>query len=219
MKTNQEFKNAALASLKGRWSSAVLATIVLWVFMIIVSALSISGEGGFGGLHHDTNAPLTIGSYLIAFLVCCPLMVGYVNALKHNYYGERADMLKESVDGTGSHYLHYVLGSFLMWVKVFLWSLLLIVPGIIMGIAYTMTPYILEDRPELSAWEASTESRRMMKGHKLDFFCFALSFIGWVILCIISCGVGYIWLYPYYYSAKAAFYNEVKASTAEVVNE
>lgn len=220
MKTNQEFKNAALASLKGRWSPAILATFMLLVFTLAASALNSFGSGVFDYPYHDTNTTLSVSFYLVSFLIVYPLVVGYANVLKHNYYGERVEMVREMIDGTLSHYLRYVVGYFLMYVKVFLWTLLLIIPGIIMRIAYTMTSYILEDRPELSAWEASTESRRMMKGHKFDFFCFYLSFIGWFILCIISCGVGFIWLYPYYYSAKAAFYNEIKAGTVmEVVSE
>jgi len=198
----------------------VVATLHVWVFLMIASALSASG--GVASLSdpymQKGEQGLTASSYLVLYLIIGPLMVGYANVLKHNYYGEQVEMAKEVVNGTLSHYLRYVLGFFLMSVKLMLWTLLLIIPGIIMSFAYAMTPYILEDRPELSAWEASTESRRMMKGHKLDYFRFCLSFIGWFLLCLITCGIGFIWFYPYFYSAKAAFYNEIKASTAESVN-
>ena len=52
-----------------------------------------------------------------------------------------------------------------------------------------------------------------MKGHKMDFFLLQLSFIGWIIVCILTCGIGLIWLLPYQSAAEAAFYNDLKAET------
>lgn len=77
-----------------------------------------------------------------------------------------------------------------------------------------MTPYILHENPELSASEAIHRSRMMMKGHKFDLFWLQLSFIGWFFLCLLTTGIGFLWLQPYYYTAQAAFYEEVKSSYA-----
>ena len=98
-----------------------------------------------------------------------------------------------------------------MGIFIFLWSLLLIVPGIVKAYAYAMTPYILVERPELSVNEAIGLSRRMMKGRKFDLFYLHLSFIGWALLCILTLGIGFLWLYPYMMTAQAAFYCDVKA--------
>ena len=102
----------------------------------------------------------------------------------------------------------------LMTIMVFLWSLLLIIPGIIKWFSYAMTPFILEENPELSASEAIHRSRMMMRGHKFDLFYLYLSFIGWFILCILTAGIGFLWLGPYVDTALAAFYEEVKADYA-----
>ena len=99
----------------------------------------------------------------------------------------------------------------LMGIFVFLWTLLLIIPGIIKGFAYSLVPYILVDKPELSANEAINLSIKMMKGHKFDFFWLCLSFIGWILLAILTFGIGLFWLMPYMYTAYAAFYQDVKA--------
>jgi len=77
--------------------------------------------------------------------------------------------------------------------------------------SYAMTPYILEEHPELSAGEAIDHSRAMMKGHKFDLFWLYLSFIGWILLSIFTLGIGLLWLAPYMQTATAAFYEDVKA--------
>ena len=74
-----------------------------------------------------------------------------------------------------------------------------------------MTPYILNERPELTADEAIELSMKMMEGHKMDLFIFYLSFIGWYLLAMLTCCIGCLWLIPYVYTAQAAFYEDVKA--------
>ncbi|MCM1021693.1 MAG: DUF975 family protein [Muribaculum sp.] len=96
-------------------------------------------------------------------------------------------------------------------VYTFLWFLLLIVPGIIKGISYSMTSFILKDRPDLGYNAAIELSMAMMYGHKMKYFLLMLSFIGWFILCIITLGIGFLWLAPYVCATKAHFYEVVKA--------
>ena len=108
-------------------------------------------------------------------------------------------------------YLHKVWGMFLMSLFIVLWMLLFIIPGIVKSFSYAMTPYILEENPELSANEAIDRSRAMMRGHKFDLFWLYLSFIGWILLSILTLGIGLLWLAPYMQTATAAFYEDVKA--------
>lgn len=77
-----------------------------------------------------------------------------------------------------------------------------------------MTPFILEENPELTAGEAIDRSRFMMRGHKFDLFWLQLSFIGWFFLSVLTAGIGLLWLEPYYRTSLAAFYEEVKADYA-----
>jgi uncharacterized membrane protein len=94
----------------------------------------------------------------------------------------------------------------------FLWSLLLIVPGIIKAYSYAMTPYLLHDNPELGAETLICKSMEMMKGHKKKLFLLNLSFIGWGLLCVLTLGIGVLWLIPYVQSARAAFYENVRTA-------
>jgi uncharacterized membrane protein len=66
-----------------------------------------------------------------------------------------------------------------------LWSLLFIIPGIVKSISYSLSFYVLADRPELTALEALNISKELTKGHKMEIFITYLSFIGWFILCSI----------------------------------
>ena len=108
-------------------------------------------------------------------------------------------------------FVRIFLTLFLQAIYIFLWALLLIIPGIIKALSYAMTPFILRDRPDLQYNGAIELSMAMMKGHKWDLFWLYLSFIGWAILCLFTFFIGYFWLEPYVTSTMANFYEEVKA--------
>ena len=102
----------------------------------------------------------------------------------------------------------------LMSLFIFLWSLLLIVPGIIAAYRYAMAPYLMTQNPGMSPTEAINASKEMMKGHKGRLFCLNISFIGWMLLAVLSCGIGFLWLNPYMYAAEAAFYLQLTGQLA-----
>ncbi len=103
-----------------------------------------------------------------------------------------------------------LLLSLLMGIFVALWSLLLVVPGIIMAYAYSMAFNIKIDNPEFGWHECLQESKRIMKGNKWRLFCLDLSFIGWGFVCLFTCGLGYFWLIPYMNAARTQFYLDIK---------
>ena len=78
-----------------------------------------------------------------------------------------------------------------------------------------MVPYLLHDYPELGAREALRMSRELMKGHKWDLFVLQLTFLGWLILAILTCGIGLLWLTPYMYAAQGHFYQDLKDELIE----
>ena len=157
------------------------------------------------------------GSLLLTVFIYCPLFVAFANSFKEYLLYDNQDIAGNMWRKFTDNYLHKMLGKFLADLKVFLWTLLLFIPGIIMAFAYAMTPYILEDNPELSAWDASTRSREMMKGHKFDLFYLYLSFLGWAILAILTCGIGFIWLIPYMQLAEVSFYNDIKGGSDPII--
>ena len=91
-----------------------------------------------------------------------------------------------------------------------LWSMLFIIPGIVKYYSYSMTFYILRDNPDMLANDAITASRQMMNGHKLRLFCLHLSFIGWILLSVLTLGIGLLFVFPYMQTAQAAFYEDLR---------
>ena len=106
-------------------------------------------------------------------------------------------------------FLNYLCG----YIFQFLWSLLLVIPGLIKSYSYAMTPYIVNDLvesgQEVHATTAITASRQLMNGHKWELFVLNLSFIGWYLLSVLTLGIGYIWLVPYEQTTKANFYRRL----------
>lgn len=110
--------------------------------------------------------------------------------------------------------MHLLIGIY-----TFLWTLLLIIPGIIASLSYAMAPYILEENPSMDINEAIEYSKDMMSGNKWRLFCLNFSFIGWVILSTFTLGIGYLWLNPYISAAHAAFYFDVSGKNDMKDNE
>lgn len=208
MKTNQDYKNAALAALKGNWAPVIVATIIYFVITIIVSLMSELYDP-------ETSAGAVAGVAILGWLVLSlfasiPLGVGYYNSL-NLLLVEGDNQVTGNMFKIGyGNLLRNVGGMLLVGVFTFLWTLLLIIPGIIKSLAYSMTPFILKDYPELSANQAINLSMKMMEGRKFDLFYLYLSFIGWGILALFTLGIGYLWLMPYMYTSTAAFYQNVK---------
>ena len=188
MKTNQEYKNMALAALKGNWAPAVLCAVL---YTVIACATS--------------------PGFIFILLVSYPLGVGYYNAHKNLLLTGNDALTSEMFRIGFNNWAHNMWGMFLMTIYAMLWMLLLVVPGIIKLLAYSMTPYILVDKPELSAKEAICLSQKMMKGHKWEFFCLSLSFAGWYVLGILTIGIGFFWVMPNIYTTCAAYYQDIKA--------
>ena len=219
MKTNQEYKNAALAALKGNWAPSVIATIVLMAFTyLIIGPYVVMYMLNLNGMTPG-SAGLSLGVYALYIFgftfVFSPLNIGYTYAF-NSLYMEGDNAVTGNTFRFGfRRWGRNVWGMFLVGFFTSLWSLLLIVPGIIKFYAYAMTPYILIDNPELSANQAINLSCKMMKGHKFDLFFLQLSFIGWGILSVFTGGIGLLWLMPYMMSAQAAFYQDIKQNFSQ----
>ena len=105
-----------------------------------------------------------------------------------------------------------ILGAeFLKGIFVFLWSLLLLIPGLVKIYSYTMTEFVLRDHPEYSPLQAITASKKMMYGHRLELLMLQLRFLGWYLLCLVTLGIACFWVVPYYMTAKSKFYMDLLA--------
>ena len=200
------YKNRALSALENKWGNFVLITFVYGFIIGITQA--ISGDKDSPAILH------LIG--LVLFILALPLTWGYQTLFLGAVRGGEATA-KDLFEGYNKELFSRVLTTTLLYyVYVFLWSLLLLIPGCIKAYSYAMTPYILKDNPEMKNNAAIEESMRMMDGHKLELFLLDLSFIGWAILSILTCCIGFLWLVPYMNMARVNFYEDLKKASVEV---
>lgn len=100
--------------------------------------------------------------------------------------------------------------SILMVVFVFLGMILFIIPGIILALGYAMVFYLYVDNQDYTPMDYLNQSKELMRGYKWDYFVFELSFIGWILLGIITFGIGLIWVIPYVTIAQTIYYEDLK---------
>ncbi|KAA0787955.1 DUF975 family protein [Bacillus wiedmannii] len=202
-----QLKRESLDALKGKWGLAVGATLLVGILIGAVEILTTGIFSIFWGWE-EANESLTVT--IIAMFIIGPLTVGASYFVLNVIRGTNArigHIFRWFNDG--SKFMKSFLTYLLMNVYLVLWTLLLIIPGIIKSFSYSMTYFILNDHPEYTANQAITESRRMMNRHKMDYFLLCLSFLGWFILSILTLGIGFLWLVPYFYTTSAAFYEEI----------
>ena len=120
--------------------------------------------------------------------------------------------LGEIFSGFKGNYLNVVKIMFLMDLKTLLWLLLFIIPGFVKAYEYSMIPYLLAENPNLSADEAFSLSKQMTTEQKMDLFVLDLSFLGWIILGLICCGIGILFVLPYPEATRAEVYLNLKES-------
>ena len=212
MQLNSELRAQARERLEGQWGTFVLMTFLM---LVIQTILQIPGY--IGSLLEILSPENVLASLSfsnisnILSLLALPLSWGLTVSLLRNHREESVD-LENLFDGfRGGRYTRVFCALFLVHLFTFLWTLLLIIPGIMKAFSYALTPYIIMDEPKLTARQAITRSCEIMQGRRWKLFCLYLSFIGWGILSLLTFGIGFLWLAPYMNASIAAFYEDARA--------
>lgn len=202
MKRAKDFRNAAWKDMKGSWGTLAL---IYFLYTIILGALG--AVNGLNALRIVFLSVLSIAASVAVLLLSGPFNLGiHISALDVSRkqpvsVGSLFEGFKSFGDSLALHILNAIF--------TFLWSLLLVIPGIIKMYSYSMGYFILADRPDLSGNQARKRSMYLMKGHKWQLFCLDFSFIGWYLLSLLTLGILAFWVYPYHMTARAEFYNEL----------
>ena len=183
----------------------------IWQLLVPIVVVSILTSLTIGTKYEmeDGVLKLTSSGYSVGILFCflnVGLIYYLVQFIKDKEY-QFSDLWKFVND-----YIRILLINILKGIFIFLWALLLVVPGIIKAIAYSLVDFILGDEKykDLSYTEVLKKSEEMMMGHKMDYFVLVLSFIDWHILAIFTLGLLEIWLIPYQTVATTKFLLDVK---------
>lgn len=235
MWTRKELKKQAKAALKRNYWKAVLVTTLVMALVggtggaagSGVTLIGSSAEGGnslwtygFNYLHDYLPALLTVILIIsvVAVLVALAVTILLVNPIEVGFAAFRMNALQDKGNvgdlgrGFDVSYKRNVGTLFMMVLYTFLWSLLLVVPGIIKAYEYSMIPYLLADHPEMTRKEAFAASKAMMKGNKWKAFVLDLSFILWSMLGALTLGIVTVfYVEPYRQLTGAALYEKLKA--------
>lgn len=213
----KEIRRQARAHLQGNWGLSIGVAVVACLLGGLLTGMSFIPEISYWKqLNFSETREIIEGVRiefkngifgLASFLLGGVLQLGYARFLLRQHDGKPIEFndLFSQFDRFGTGFAQ----SFLRSLYTFLWALLLIIPGIIAALSYAMTPFILEEHPELTASEAIRRSKELMRGHKTDLFILELTFIGWSLLCILTLNLGHIALNPYKNAAYAVFYREI----------
>lgn len=165
------------------------------------------------GMQIVISLVLSAANYLClglgTLLLCGPLYVGLYKVYTQVARGDSFIKFDTVFEGCYNFGPNMSLGV-MHTLKILLWSLLFIVPGIIKSHSYALAYYIKADHPEYGWRECLNESEAMMSGYKLKLFKLRLSFIGWFLLSILTLGIGMLWVDVYLQTATAIFYEELK---------
>jgi uncharacterized membrane protein len=194
---NVTLMKAARESLKGKWALAIGTFFVYTLFTTAPG--SVESRGSFPTfsslLTLIFGGPFALGAAIFSL----NLSRGREARFEHIFLGF-------------TRFTTALVAYLLMLLYVFLWALLLIIPGIIAGLGYSMTFYIIADDPLIKPEDALWKSKTMMNGHKLKLFYLCLRFFLLALLCILTLGIGFLWLIPYVHVTMAKFYDDVNGN-------
>ena len=144
----------------------------------------------------------------VTIFVGAPIIVGQNRFYLQNRLGQGDVGTLFSAFKPG--YMNVVKTVFIKNIYIVLWSMLFLIPGIIKTFEYFMVEYILAENPHMDSARAIEISRQMTNGQKMDMFILGLSFIGWILLSVVTCGLGFLFLTPYMEATYAELYTALR---------
>lgn len=205
MKNVSYYKNAAWQQLSGK--RCVAALLFTLVYFVLGFATSKIDDVLMGPLYEKYGVFVPP---LVMILLFAPIQYSYNVAFLNDARTGEGINIGSLFEGYKKY--ERVMGTYLLeYLYVSLWALLFVVPGIIKSISYSQIYYILNDNPMLAYDRAIERSMTMMEGHKWEYFCLCISFIGWFLLGILTIGIGFLWITPYVSKTLALFYEDLKA--------
>lgn len=220
---SKDFKKLSLNQLRGKWGSVIIAFLIAMLVIMAMSAvlqfpatvitlIQSHSSGVFALITAVFSAVIILILSIIGLILSGCIMYGISNYMLR--FVRNGETNISYIFSGFSYGINVIKRSFILYLLIeiftFLWSLLFVIPGIVASLSYSQAFFILVDDDNISASEALRLSKRMMKGYKGKLFCLLLSFIGWILLCCLTFGIGFIFLMPYLQTAYANFYEYLR---------
>ena len=194
---NKLIMKEAQESLKGKWGISIAACLIVTIITILVSYL--------GGCLINEDW----GGNILSLFIVPPVGVGIASFFLNIYDGSKLE-IKTIFNPFKEVWFNSVLAYFMMIVIIVLGSILFIIPGIIASLMFSQVLYILAEDNKIEPFNALVKSKKMMEGNKWKLFKIILRILLLAIVCILTLGIGFIWLAPYQNAVYAKFYNTIK---------
>ena len=189
---SHSYKHQAWNALKRRWKIPIFATIIyVWIHTLI-----------FG-----INMAMRVFNITWLFTGLINIAYAYVMC---DVIRLKPLKLYNAFTTFRRHNVNAFMVGILTYMFQLLWSILLIVPGIIKTYEYSMVYYVALDKPTISPLDIIHESSIMMKGKKWELFKLDISFFGWYLLSFLTGGILLFMVIPYHQAARAAFYEDIR---------
>lgn len=225
MWTRKELKDQAKAGLKRNYWKSVLVGLLVALMTAFAASNATGGDGtdvtaAFAGLSSGqilAALGLLLSAALVGNIITAvvhaiiynPLKVGISEYCMEAAQGEAP--LKAILSGYTGKFFGNVWALFLRDLFVFLWSLLLVIPGIVKSYEYRLVEYICAENAGISPKDAMAKSKELMQGQKWNAFVLDLSFLGWNILNGLTFGIlGVFYVQPYQLLTNASLYLKLK---------
>ncbi|MBQ4014697.1 MAG: DUF975 family protein [Treponema sp.] len=214
-----EYKKAAKEQLKGRWKVPVLSTLLALVLFSIIYGAPLSFFTGDMRANFDFNAGLFDFDFsskngaaflsVFACLVWAAFCLAQLRLFDFMSKEPGGISFSDFVEGLGQWW-QAVRGALWQWLWIWLWSLLFFIPGIVKWYSYSMMFCVMAENPKIGVMKAMDISKELTRGYKGDLFFTDITFIPLVFLCCLSCGLGFLWFFPYYQATRVNIYHELK---------
>ena len=194
MLDNKSIRAEARNRLSGNWGQPIGVFAIYLLITVVLQNIPFVGP---------------IALIFIAGPLALGLAIYFLNFLKDKE--SNINQLFEGFKNYGGVLVTYLLYS----IYILLWTLLFIIPGIIAQMKYSQVWFIMAEDSEISGNDALMKSKKMMDGFKMQYFLLALSFFGWILLAMLTCGIGLLWVIPYMQTSYAKFYEALKEHHAQ----
>ena len=201
----QSLKSQAKRQLTNRWTLAVCTILVANILTGLLTS-------------NKTLLDNNLGYLSISFSLLYLILGGVITAGKCRF------LLNMTLDKDTAMFTD-LFSQFNIFLKTLALNLLitliisvglffLIIPGIVIAYMYSQSFYILVENPEMDVTDCMAASRKLMVGHKWELFYLHLTFIGWLLVGVLTFGIAYLWINPYFDLTCANYYLSIKSNQA-----